>query len=105
MTSVPRGAFVKFTERLRDEVSIPLIASNRINTPELAEEILERGRVDAISMARPMLSDPDFADKARTGRATRSTPASAAIRHVWITPSSARRCRAYSIPAPAARRR
>ncbi|GAA1480348.1 NADPH-dependent 2,4-dienoyl-CoA reductase [Gordonia sinesedis] len=69
VTSVPRAAFVKFTERLRDEVSIPLIASNRINTPELAEEILERGRVDAISMARPMLSDPDFADKARTGRA------------------------------------
>ncbi|MGC5245389.1 FAD-dependent oxidoreductase [Gordonia sp. DT219] len=69
VTSVPRGAFVEFTERLRAEVDIPLIASNRINTPELAEEILERGRVDAISMARPMLSDPDFANKARAGRA------------------------------------
>ncbi|GAC69080.1 NADPH-dependent 2,4-dienoyl-CoA reductase [Gordonia soli] len=69
VTSVPRAAFVKFTERLRDEVSIPLIASNRINTPEIAEEILERGRVDAISMARPMLSDPDFANKAEQGRA------------------------------------
>ncbi|MGV9859581.1 oxidoreductase [Gordonia sp. NPDC003425] len=69
VTSVPRGAFVKFTERLRDEVSIPLIASNRINTPELAETILQRGRVDAISMARPLLSDPDFAAKAQTGRA------------------------------------
>lgn len=69
VTSVPRAAFVKFTERLRDEVSIPLIASNRINTPEVAEEILERGRVDAVSMARPLLSDPDFAIKAAGGRA------------------------------------
>ncbi|HNP57409.1 MAG TPA: NADPH-dependent 2,4-dienoyl-CoA reductase [Gordonia sp. (in: high G+C Gram-positive bacteria)] len=69
VTSVPRAAFVKFTERLRDEVSIPLIASNRINTPEVAEDILERGRVDAVSMARPLLADPEFADKAREGRA------------------------------------
>ncbi len=68
VTSVPRAAFVKFTERLRDEVSIPLIASNRINTPEVAEEILNRGRVDAVSMARPLLSDPDFVNKAMTGR-------------------------------------
>ncbi|MFZ2512009.1 MAG: 2,4-dienoyl-CoA reductase FMN-binding domain-containing protein, partial [Gordonia sp. (in: high G+C Gram-positive bacteria)] len=68
VTSVPRGAFVKFTERLRDVVDIPLIASNRINTPEFAEEILERGRVDAVSMARPLLADPDFANKAEQGR-------------------------------------
>ncbi len=58
VTSVPRGAFVKFTERLRDEVSIPLIAANRINTAEFAEEILGNGRVDAIQMARPFLADP-----------------------------------------------
>ncbi|GAA2372383.1 NADPH-dependent 2,4-dienoyl-CoA reductase [Gordonia cholesterolivorans] len=69
VTSVPRGAFVKFTERLRDVVDIPLIASNRINTPDVAEEILERGKVDAVSMARPLLADPEFVDKARTGRA------------------------------------
>lgn len=69
VTSVPRGAFVKFTERLRDEVSIPLIAANRINTPELAEEILDRGRVDAIQMARPFLADPHLANKAGEGRA------------------------------------
>ncbi|WP_290706724.1 2,4-dienoyl-CoA reductase FMN-binding domain-containing protein, partial [Gordonia sp. UBA5067] len=69
VTSVPRGAFVKFTERLRAEVSIPLIASNRINTPEFAEEILDRGRVDAVSMARPMLADPELPNKARDGRA------------------------------------
>ncbi|MCR5980504.1 NAD(P)-binding protein [Gordonia jinghuaiqii] len=68
VTSVPRGAFVKFTERLRDEVSIPLIAANRINTPELGEEILANGRVDAIQMARPFLADPFLADKAREGR-------------------------------------
>ncbi len=68
VTSVPRGAFVKFTERLRDVVDIPLIASNRINTPEFAEEILERGRVDAVSMARPLLADPDFVTKAEQGR-------------------------------------
>ena len=68
VTSVPRGAFVKFTERLRDVVDIPLIASNRINTPEFAEEILERGRVDAISMARPLLADPEFVNKAEQGR-------------------------------------
>lgn len=69
VTSVPRGAFVKFTERLRDQVSIPLIAANRINTAELAEEILERGRVDAVQMARPFLADPEIANKAREGLA------------------------------------
>ena len=69
VTSVPRGAFVKFTERLRDEVSIPLIASNRINTPEVAEDILTHRRVDAVSMARPFLADADFMVKAAAGRA------------------------------------
>ena len=69
VTSVPRAAFVKFTERLRSEVSIPLIASNRINTPEVAEEILTRGDVDAVSMARPMLADPHFMRKASEDRA------------------------------------
>ncbi|ACY21269.1 NADH:flavin oxidoreductase/NADH oxidase [Gordonia bronchialis DSM 43247] len=69
VTSVPRGAFVKFTERLRDQVSIPLIAANRINTAEQAEEVLERGRVDAIQMARPFLADPHLPNKAREGRA------------------------------------
>ncbi|MFT4086101.1 MAG: NADPH-dependent 2,4-dienoyl-CoA reductase [Gordonia sp. (in: high G+C Gram-positive bacteria)] len=69
VTSVPRAAFVKFTERLRDVVSIPLIASNRINTPDVAEEILQRGRVDAVSMARPLLADPELVKKAADGRA------------------------------------
>ncbi|MBN3859886.1 NAD(P)-binding protein [Neisseriaceae bacterium PsAf] len=69
VTSVPRAAFVHFTEGLRDEVSIPLIASNRINTPDVAEEILARGLVDAVSMARPLLADPELPNKAKTGRA------------------------------------
>ncbi|MGP5622853.1 FAD-dependent oxidoreductase [Candidatus Corynebacterium faecigallinarum] len=68
VTSVPRGAFVKFTERLRDEVSIPLIASNRINTPEYAEELLTTRQIDAVSMARPMLADPYFMAKAAEDR-------------------------------------
>lgn len=68
-TSVPRAAFVRFTERLREEVTIPLIASNRINTPEVAEEVLSRGRVDAVSMARPLLADPHLPAKAQAGRA------------------------------------
>ncbi|AWT25898.1 MULTISPECIES: NADPH-dependent 2,4-dienoyl-CoA reductase [Corynebacterium] len=68
VTSVPRAAFVKFTERLRDEVSIPLIASNRINTPEVAEQVLTDHRVDAVSMARPFLADPRFMEKAAQGR-------------------------------------
>lgn len=69
VTSVPRAAFVKYTERLREAVNVPLITSNRINTPEVAEEILERGLVDAVSMARPLLADPEFLTKAAEGRA------------------------------------
>lgn len=68
VTSVPRAAFVAFTERLRDEVSIPLIASNRINTPEVAEQVLTEHRVDAVSMARPFLADPAFMKKAASER-------------------------------------
>lgn len=68
VTSVPRAAFVKYTERLREVVSVPLITSNRINTPEVAEEILARGLVDAVSMARPLLADPEFVNKAAEGR-------------------------------------
>lgn len=68
VTSVPRAAFVKYTEHLREVVSVPLITSNRINTPEVAEEILARGLVDAVSMARPLLADPEFVNKAADGR-------------------------------------
>ncbi|QGV82156.1 NADPH-dependent 2,4-dienoyl-CoA reductase [Streptomyces ficellus] len=67
-TSVPRGAYTWVTKRLMGSVSIPLITSNRVNTPEVAERILAEGRADMISMARPFLADPDFVAKAADGR-------------------------------------
>ncbi len=67
-TSVPRAAFADLTARLRPEVGIPVIASNRINTPEVAEDILARGMADLVSMARPWLADEAFMAKAAAGR-------------------------------------
>ena len=69
VTSVPRGAFTWITARLRREVSVPVIASNRINMPQAAEEILARGDADMVSMARPFLADPDWVRKAADDRA------------------------------------
>ncbi len=66
---VPRAAWAFAARRLKEAVRIPVIASNRINTPEVAEDILARGDADLVSMARPMLADPEFANKAREGRA------------------------------------
>jgi len=66
-TSVPRGAFSWVTERLMGKVNIPLITTNRINTPEKAESILKQGHADMISMARPFLADADFMNKALKG--------------------------------------
>ena len=63
-TSVPRAAFSWVTAKMKKEVSIPLITTNRINTPEVAEEILKRGDADMVSMARPMLADAEFVNKA-----------------------------------------
>jgi 2,4-dienoyl-CoA reductase (NADPH2) len=68
-TSVPRGAFTWVTRKMKQEVGIPLVTSNRINLPGVAEEILARGDADMVSLARPMLADPEFARKAREGRA------------------------------------
>jgi len=65
--SVPRGAFAWVTERLMGQVSVPLVTTNRINTPELAERVLAEGRADMVSMARPFLADPDFVAKAAAG--------------------------------------
>ena len=73
-TSVPRAAFAHLTGRLRPEVSIPVITSNRINTPEVAEGILAQGLADMVSMARPFLADPDFVAKAASGRAAQIAP-------------------------------
>ena len=69
VTKVPRGAFAKVTAKLRGEVSIPLVATNRINTPEVAEQILAENDADMISMARPFLADPEFVNKAAAGKA------------------------------------
>ncbi|SDD29708.1 NADPH-dependent 2,4-dienoyl-CoA reductase [Actinokineospora iranica] len=67
-TSVPRAAFASVTAKFRPHVSIPVIATNRINMPQVAEEILARGEADLVSMARPMLADPDWVRKAERGR-------------------------------------
>ena len=66
---VPRGGFAWVTERLRAAVRMPLVATNRINTPEVAEAILAGGGADLVSMARPLLADPDFVAKAAEDRA------------------------------------
>jgi 2,4-dienoyl-CoA reductase (NADPH2) len=68
VTSVPRAAFRSLAGRLRKEISIPVVASNRINMPDEAEDILAGGDADLVSMARPFLADPDFVNKAATGR-------------------------------------
>jgi len=68
-TTVPRAAFTWVTRRLRGEVGVPLVTSNRINDPAVAEAVLQRGDADMVSMARPLLADPDFVRKAAQGRA------------------------------------
>ena len=68
-TKVPRAAFTWVTARFRDEFSIPVVTSNRINTPEIAEQVLANGDADIVSMARPFLADPQFVLKAQENRA------------------------------------
>ena len=68
-TMVPRAAFAWVTRRLRGSVSVPLVTSNRINDPAVAERLLAEGDADIVSMARPLLADPDFVAKAASGRA------------------------------------
>ena len=73
-TSVPRRAFSWVTKKLMGEVSIPVITSNRINTPQVAEDVLAEGCADMVSMARPFLADPDFVAKAQAGQAAMIAP-------------------------------
>ena len=73
-TSVPRAAFAHLTGRLGGVVRIPVITSNRINTPDVAENLLATGMADMVSMARPFLADPDFVNKAATGRSAEIAP-------------------------------
>ena len=68
-TKVPRAAFTWVTAKVRKSLSVPVITSNRINTPEVAEDVLARGDADMISMARPFLADPEFVKKAEENRA------------------------------------
>ncbi|MBE1294534.1 MAG: FAD-dependent oxidoreductase [Rhodobacteraceae bacterium] len=73
-TSVPRRAFAWVTKKLMGKVGIPVITSNRINTPEVAEEVLAEGCADMVSMARPFLADADFVNKAAEGKAKQIAP-------------------------------
>ena len=73
-TSVPRAAFAWVTKKLMGKVSIPVITSNRINTPDVAEDVLAQGCADMVSMARPMLADAHFVNKAAEGKADQIAP-------------------------------
>ena len=68
-TMVPRAGFAWVTKKLRGEVSIPLVTTNRINAPDVAEQVLADGCADMVSMARPLLADPEFVNKAAQNRA------------------------------------
>jgi 2,4-dienoyl-CoA reductase (NADPH2) len=71
VTSVPRAAFTWVTKKLKGEVALPLVTTNRINMPDVAERVLAAGEADMISMARPLLADAEWTNKARSGRANR----------------------------------
>lgn len=73
-TSVPRAGFAWVTQKLMGKVGLPVITSNRINTPEVAEAVLAGGCADMVSMARPFLADPDFVKKAAAGRSKTIAP-------------------------------
>ena len=70
-TSVPRANFAWVTEKIKPHINIPVVTTNRINTPEVANSILEQGKSDMVSMARPFLADPEFMNKAKAGHAER----------------------------------
>ncbi|MFZ5723085.1 MAG: FAD-dependent oxidoreductase [Pseudomonadota bacterium] len=69
VTSVPRAAFRQTTAMVKKHLRVPVVASNRINTPDVCEDIIASGDADMVSMARPLLADPDFANKAAAGKA------------------------------------
>jgi 2,4-dienoyl-CoA reductase (NADPH2) len=71
---VPHAAFSSITRELKQHISIPIVATNRINTPDVAERVLDAGDADLISMARPFLADPEFVNKAQTGRTLEINP-------------------------------
>ena len=115
LTQVPRGAWTWTTARLKPEVGIPVCASNRINTPELAEQVLAEGQADLVSMARPLLADPEFVSKAAAGRADEINTCiacnQACLDHVFenkpasclVNPRAARETKLVLLPVPRAR--
>ncbi len=115
-TMVPRAAFAWVTERLRPHVALPLVATNRINDPAVAENILARGAVDLVSMARPFLADPDFVAKAAANRADEINTCiacnQACLDHIFerqtatclVNPQAARETELVYRAAPARRR-
>ena len=117
VTSVPRAAFSGLTGRLRPELGIPVMASNRINTPDVAEEILAAGDADLISMARPLLADPDFVAKTEQGRSDEINTCiacnQACLDHVFankhasclVNPRAARETELRLLPVPTPRRK
>lgn len=72
--SVPKGAFVYLARRIKEYVSLPVVAANRINDPFMAEKILAEAKADLIGMCRPLVADPEFPNKAKEGRADEITP-------------------------------
>ena len=117
ITQVPPGAWRSATARLKAEVAVPVCASNRINTPELAESILAAGEADLVSMARPLLADPDFVAKAAAGRADEINTCiacnQACLDHAFenkaasclVNPRACRETELVLLPVPAQRRR
>lgn len=115
-TSVPRAAFVHLTARLRGAGILPVIATNRINTPELAEDILARGDADMISMARPFLADSHFVAKAAAGAGAQIAPCiacnQACLDHTFsgksasclVNPRAGRETKLRYTPAPQPKR-
>ena len=117
LTQVPRAAWSAATARLKPEVRIPVCASNRINTPEVAEQILADGQADLVSMARPLLADPDFVSKAAAGRADEINTCiacnQACLDHAFenkpatclVNPRAARETKLVLLPVPEPRRK
>ena len=113
---VPRAAWSFATARMKRAVAIPVVASNRINTPEIAEQILARGEADGVSLARPMLADPDFVRKAAEGRADEIAPCiacnQACLDYIFtdrtstclVNPRACRETEFGDAPAPVAKR-
>ena len=116
VTSVPRAAFAWVTKKLKAEVTLPLITTNRINLPETAEKVLADGNADMVSMARPLLADPDWVRKAQAARSERINTCiacnQACLDHVFentlasclLNPRACRETEIVVRPAPVKRR-